>query len=213
MYTLLLSIHIAAGFCCLLAAFGAIFTAKGQTWHVRSGRVFFWGMVVVFVTALPMTLLRPNLFLFLVAIFSFHQALTGWRTARNRTGRPAWIDWAAAGVMTAAGAGMLVFGAVLLASGEMMGLVLLAFGGLGGGFGLSDWRQLRRTPLTGKQRIAVHLTRMLGGTIATVTAFVVTNFQFSPPFVLWLAPTVVLVPLIVYWNRAILKSAKPVVAS
>ena len=134
MYDILLPIHIAAGFCSLLAAFGAIFTAKGQTWHVRSGRVFFWGMVIIFVTALPMTLLRPNLFLFLVAIFSFHQALTGWRTARNRTGRPAWIDWAAAGVMTAAGAGMLVFGAVLLVSGETLGLVLLAFGGLGGKF-------------------------------------------------------------------------------
>lgn len=213
MYDILLPIHIVAGFCSLFAAFGAILTKKGQTWHVRSGRVFFWGMVIIFVTALPMTLLRPNLFLFLVAIFSFHQALTGWRTARNRTGQPVWIDWAAAGVMTAAGAGMLVFGAVLLVSGEMMGLVLLAFGGLGGSFGLYDWRQFRRKPLTGKRRIAVHLTRMLGGTIATVTAFVVTNFQFSPPFVLWLAPTVVLVPVIIYWNRTVLKSAKPATAS
>ena len=213
MYDILLPIHITAGFCSLLAAFGAIFTVKGQAWHIRSGRVFFWGMVIIFVTALPMTLLRPNLFLFLVAIFSFHQALTGWRTARNRTGQPAWIDWVAAGVMTAAGAGMLVFGAVLLVSGEMMGLVLLAFGGLGGGFGLSDWRQFRRQPLTGKRRIAAHLTRMLGGTIATVTAFVVTNFQFSPSFVQWLAPTVVLVPVIVYWNRTVLKSAKPASAS
>jgi len=213
MYDILLPIHIVAGFCSLLSAFGAILTKKGQTWHIRSGRVFFWGMVVVFVTALPMTFLRPNLFLFLVAIFSFHQALTGWRTARNRAGRPAWVDWAAAGVMTAAGAGMLIFGVVLLVSEEMLGLVLLAFGGLGGGFGLSDWRQLRRSPLTGKRRIATHLTRMLGGTIATVTAFVVTNFQFSPPVVLWLVPTVVLVPLIVYWNRAILKSAKSATAS
>ena len=213
MYDILLPIHIVAGFCSLFAAFGAILTKKGQTWHVRSGRVFFWGMVVIFVTALPMTLLRPNLFLFLVAIFSFYQALTGWRTARNRTGQPAWIDWAAAGLMTAAGAGMLIFGFVLLVSGEMLGLVLLAFGGLGGGFGLYDWRQFRRKPLTGKRRIAVHLTRMLGGTVATVTAFVVTNFQFSPPVVLWLAPTVVFVPLIVYWNRAVLKPAKPATAS
>ena len=213
MYDILLPIHIVAGFCSLFAAFGAILTKKGQTWHVRSGRVFFWGMVVIFVTALPMTLLRPNLFLFLVAIFSFYQALTGWRTARNRTGQPAWIDWAAAGLMTAAGAGMLIFGFVLLVSGEMMGLVLLAFGGLGGGFGLYDWRQFRRKPLTGKRRIAVHLTRMLGGTVATVTAFVVTNFQFSPPVVLWLAPTAVFVPLIVYWNRAVLKPAKPATAS
>ena len=213
MYDILLPIHIVAGFCCLLTAFGAILTKKGQTWHVRSGRVFFWGMVVIFVTALPMTLLRPNLFLFLVAIFSFYQALTGWRLARNRTGQPSRLDWAAAGVMTAVGVGMIVFGGRMLLAGETLGLVMLAFGGLGGSFGLYDLAQFRRKPLTGKRRIAAHLSRMLGGTIATVTAFVVTNFQFSPAFVLWLAPTVVLVPLIVYWNRVILKPAKPATVS
>ena len=160
-----------------------------------------------------MTLLRANLFLLLVAIFSFYQALTGWRIARNRTGQPSRLDWVAAGAMTTAGAGMIVFGGRMLLSGETLGIVMLAFGGIGGSFGLYDLRRFRRKPLTGKRRIAAHLSRMLGGTIAAVTAFVVTNFQFSPAFVLWLAPTIALVPLIVYWNRVILKPAKSAVVS
>ncbi len=213
MYELLLPIHIVAGFCCLLTAFCAMFTRKGQSWHAYGGRGFFWGMLVVFVTALPMTLLRANLFLLLVAIFSFYQALTGWRIARNRTGQPSRLDWVAAGAMTTAGAGMIVFGGRMLLSGETLGIVMLAFGGIGGSFGLYDLRRFRRKPLTGKRRIAAHLSRMLGGTIAAVTAFVVTNFQFSPAFVLWLAPTIALVPLIVYWNRVILKPAKSAVVS
>ena len=208
MYEILLPVHIFAGFCSLLSACIAILTSKGQPWHVYSGRIFFGGMLVIFMTAIPMTLLRPNVFLFLVAIFSFYQALTGWRAARNRSGRPAPIDWTAAGIMTLAGVGMIVFGTSLLLSGNTMGIVMLVFGSLGGSSGVYDLRQLRHEPLTGKKRIAAHLSRMLGGTIATVTAFVVTNFQFSPAFVLWLAPSIVIVPLIIYWNRVTLSPTK-----
>ncbi len=61
MYALLPRIHILAGFCCLLTAFCAMLTRKGQAWQVYSGRGFFWGMLVIFITALPMILLRTNL--------------------------------------------------------------------------------------------------------------------------------------------------------
>ena len=204
MYELLLPLHIFAGFCALTAALVALATPKGQPWHIYSGRIFFWGMLLIFVTAIPMTFLRPNLFLFLIAIFSFYQALSGWRTAKNRSGVPSPFDWAAAGVMTLAGAGMLIVGTVMVLSSNTLGIVLLVFGSLGGAFGVQDLRTFRANPVTGKKRIAAHLTRMLGGTIATVTAFIVTNFTFSPAFVLWLAPSVVLVPLIIYWNRVTL---------
>ena len=42
---------------------------------------------------------------------------------------------------------------------------------------------------------------MLAGTISALTAVLVVNFTFNPPFVLWLAPTALLTPLIVWWNR------------
>lgn len=38
------------------------------------------------------------------------------------------------------------------------------------------------------------------GTIAAVTAFVVTNVPVRPASVVWLAPTVVITPIIVVWN-------------
>jgi hypothetical protein len=41
---------------------------------------------------------------------------------------------------------------------------------------------------------------MLAGTTATITAFVVTNFTIQPGFILWLAPTVVMTPIIIVWN-------------
>ena len=46
---------------------------------------------------------------------------------------------------------------------------------------------------------------MLAGLIATVTAFVVTNFSTTPEYLTWIAPSILIVPYIVYWNRKLLK--------
>ena len=86
MYESLLRIHIAGGVVVLLAPAAALATSKGSRWHIVSGRAFVLGMFVVFLTALPMTLLRPNVFLFGVAVVSFYFALSGWLRARNRGG-------------------------------------------------------------------------------------------------------------------------------
>jgi hypothetical protein len=42
---------------------------------------------------------------------------------------------------------------------------------------------------------------MMGATIAVITAFLVVNVRFDPGWVVWLAPTVVLTPLIIVWSR------------
>src|SRR5947207_13619105 len=88
MYALLLTIHIAAGFTALTAAAVAVLTPKGERAHVYAGRVFVLGMALVLLTALPMALMKLNLFLLLVAIFSFYLASSGSLMARNRRGGP-----------------------------------------------------------------------------------------------------------------------------
>ncbi len=207
MYRLLLWVHITGGTIALIAAAGAMATAKGDRWHVYSGRAFTLGMLVVFLTAVPMTFLRPNLFLFLIALFSFYLALTGWLRARNRSGTPAPADWIVATVMALTAIAMGVRGLTLVAAGDSMGIVLLAFGGIGGGFAVGDLMALRGRRYRGSVRIAAHLTRMLAGTIAAVTAFTVVNIRLDPAFLLWLAPTVVLTPVIVYWNFRVRRPA------
>ncbi len=51
------------------------------------------------------------------------------------------------------------------------------------------------------QRIVMHLTLMLGGTVAAWTALTVTQVTFDPPWVPWLAPTAIFLPLIVLLRR------------
>ena len=76
---LLLVTHILAGGIAVLGAALAIFSDKGKRLHVLSGRTFFWGMAIIFLTAIPMSIINSNVFLFLVAIFSFYLAYAGMR--------------------------------------------------------------------------------------------------------------------------------------
>lgn len=203
----LLTVHVIAGFASLIAAIGAVTTQWLRTahrWHVLAGQVFFRGMIVIFLTAVPLAWMIESLFLFLISLFSVYLAWSGYRYAKRRRGPVSWPDKAAAGLMMAAALGMIGFGAAMLFGSDLNGITLLVFGGLGLTLGWLDLDAYRKGEYTGKQRIASHLGMMLGATIAAVTAFVVTNFTLEPAFVLWIAPTLVIVPLISYWTRRVL---------
>ncbi len=211
-YKILLIVHIIAGFIALTTAAVATMTKTldvAHRWHVYSGTVFFWGMVVIFLTAIPLALIRPNTFLFLIAILSFYFALAGWRYATHRRGSPRPLDWVSASVMALAAGIMIIFGVFLLSRRNTNGITMMILGGIGAALSLSDIRTLHHGGAKGPQRIAQHLTMMLAGTIATITAFVVTNFTVQPAFILWLAPTVVITPIIIVWNRRIRAGKRP----
>ena len=211
LYDTLLTMHIAGGFTALFTSFIALATKSmniAHKWHVYSGRIYFWGMVIVFVTAIPMTMIKINIFLFLIAIFSFYSAFVGWRLAKNRRGTPALIDWFSAGLMGITAVGMILYGGYLLTQSNSNGITILIFGVIGALLSSSDLQINRADGVKGKERIALHLSRMLGATIATVTAFLVTNFSVEPAFILWLAPAILITPIIAWWNRRILGGHK-----
>lgn len=204
LYSLVLTIHILAGTAALMAAVIAtgLKTVNGShRWHIVSGLVFVAGMLLVFVTAVLMTALKPNLFLFLIAIFSVYLALSGWRMARNRRGKPGLIDWSLEAVMLLSALVMLGVGAVRLLKGDAQGITLLVFALLALWFSLSGLKGLRQGGVRGHERIANHAGMMLGGTIATITAVLVVNVSLEPAFILWLAPTVLMTPMIAWWKR------------
>jgi uncharacterized membrane protein len=203
-----LLLHIAAGFTALGAAGVALGTAKGATWHRRAGQIYVLAMLAVTLTTFVLVSVRPNLFLFVIGIFSFYLVFTGWRAALLREGRPQWIDHLAGGAMALTGAAMLGLGALgLTGAGGAQPVILIIFGSIGLTMALSDWRDWHAGPVTGKARISRHLTRMLAGTIATITAAAVVNLNFLPDLVTWLGPTALITPLIFWWNARILRGA------
>lgn len=208
--SILLLAHIAAGFTALgagLVAAGSKILDRAHRWHVLTGRIFFVAMCVVFVTAVPLSILRSNPFLLLIAIFSFYLALSGWCFARNRTGKPRRIDWVRATAMLLCSLAMFVYGIQLLSTSSNGGMVMLVFGAIGTLLAFQDFRIIRAGGVRGSARIARHLTMMLAATIATITAFLVVNISFHPALVLWLAPTAIIVPIIVLMSRRVSRSA------
>ena len=168
---------------------------------IYSGQVYFWAMFAIFATAIPMSILKPNLFLLLIAIFSFYFALIGLRLAKNRRGTPHAIDWVTVVVMMVTGLAMSAYGAYMLSAAHDNGIVMLAFGLFGCRTGYRDFQRLRTGGLRGQTRIARHLTSMLGASIATLTAFLTTNINLKPEWILWLGPALLITPFIVWWNR------------
>ena len=200
----LLFIHIIAGTVSLLAAALAVVSAKGKKVHIRAGRTYFWGMFLIFITAIPMSIVSSNLFLFLVAIFSFYLAYAGMRFARNRTGTANFFDWVAIGLMVLSGVIMLFLATNYFMNSNSQYITLTVFGFIAISLGYMDFRSYRNKSAIGKQRIARHLTNMLAGTIAVITAVLVTNLSIEPVFILWILPTIIIFPLIFWWNRKIL---------
>jgi len=201
---ILLPIHILAGTIALLCAALTVLSEKGKRVHVLSGKAYFWGMATIFLTAIPMSIISSNVFLFLVAIFSFYLAFAGMRFAKNKTGIAATSDWLAVSFMGLSGLGMLILAAIYFANDNSRYIVLLVFGFLAIALGYGDLTSYINKTATGKERISRHLTNMFGGTIAVVTAFLVTAVELEPAWVLWVLPTVLITPVILWWNRKIL---------
>ncbi len=178
--SVLLPIHILSGALALVSAAVALYSAKVKRAHILSGRIYFWSMVAIFLTAIPMSIASSNIFLFLIAVFSFYLTFSGMRFARNRNGVPTRSDWLAVFSMILSGIGMLALAAFYLANENSQFVVLIVFGFLAISLGYADYKSHKDASAAGKHRIAKHLTNMPGGAIAVVTAVFVVNPPFKP---------------------------------
>src|SRR5690349_2206427 len=107
-----LGVHIVFGTVALIIAPLAMLTVKGGRWHRRWGKIYFWTMAGVAISATVMCWLRSGLFLFLIAIFSFYLALTGYQVLRRKQPetKAGALDWSAAMAVVLASGGLIVLG-------------------------------------------------------------------------------------------------------
>lgn len=209
---ILLIIHIVAGFAALAAGFIAIITKKGNGWHIWSGRIYFWSMVLVSITALFLSVVRPNLFLLFISLFSFYLTWSGYQSIRwKNKPLPAGIHifnkllvplFFVTGVIMIGLSLATLLGVIRHQLLQQSSIVLLVFGMIFAIFTARDlslrvgWMSRSKF-----QWMFDHIQGMLAAYIATFTAFLVVNVTFLPMVVVWLAPTVIGTPLIAYWVR------------
>lgn len=202
--------HVTAGFTALVMAPLAMMTQKGGAQHRRWGKVYFWAMFAIFLTALALVYFRPNFFLFMISILSFYGAFTGYRALYRKRpalgAGPIWLDWLGATVAAVAGLVFLAWGG-LTAFGLLSGPIPPIFGLVGVGFGvslgldaISDIRSFLQPSRDRNWWWYYHIARMSGSYIAAVTAFTVQNVTRYMPVDLawlpWVLPAVIGTPLI-----------------
>jgi uncharacterized membrane protein len=193
-------VHILCGMVALFVAPVAMIAAKGGPAHIRWGKVYFWMMAVVAMTAMVMALYRPIIFLALVAIFSFYFAFRGYRhVVRKRLG-PERVDWFAAIAALLGSVGLVALGIHPLANAPLPApVVSIAFGVLGIFIAGTDIKEFLHPAQDRNAWWYGHMGGMLGSYIATVSAFSAVNFHFLPTALRWLWPSIVGVPGIFIW--------------
>lgn len=188
--------HIAGGTLSLLSGLLAIASPKGGRMHRAGGKVFFAAMTLVFVTALIMAVVKALTFLLMVAFFSYHMLLRGYRALylkRQHHGmKLALPDILINGTGIIFNTSLLIWGiSHLLSGGNYIHIVAVFFGLLGISMAGSDVKRLFIPPTDKKQWLYTHIGGMGGAYIAAVTAFMVVNVHFLPGLVVWTAPAVI----------------------
>src|SRR5688500_15238285 len=203
---IMLILHIISGFLSLACGLLSMLNKKGARKHRLTGKIFFFGMTGVFVTATFLAIAKNIPFLFMVGFFSYYLTCSGYRALYlkklHMQQQPAMLDWTISIIGMVSGLGLAVFSYFWFTQRGMWGSVPLTFGVFCFISGYKDIRKFYKRPTDKQHWFFTHGGRMGGAFAATVTAFIVVNVQIgSLNWLLWILPGV----LIGFWISVILK--------
>ncbi len=207
-FKLFLVVHIACGFTAFIVAPIAMLVKKGGENHRLFGKLFFWCMTGVVSSAFVMSVLHSNPFLFMVSGFSFYLVASGYRWIYRKKATSikdiALIDWILIIGATLFNLSLLGFGVYLVSSTSenSFGYISILFGLLGLNFVQKNFKHYTNPPKEKYAWLLHHMGGMIGGYIATVSAFSAVNFSFLPSIIQWLWPSIIGVPLMYVWINA-----------
>jgi uncharacterized membrane protein len=200
MYSVLLPLHIIAGFVALTSGVFAMLSVKGTSNHNLSGRIYAYSMYAVALTAVLIALfIRFNPFLLSIGVFAAyltyggHQCIRFWRM--KTAYEPGLKDKIYLYLSLPTGIFMLIYPFYQMYTlNQFFVPVLSVFGFFMIAGTVQDLRVYNRPEnFLPKNRFWLlnHISRMGGAYIATFTAFAVTNIQISQWWIVWLTPSLV----------------------
>jgi hypothetical protein len=203
-HSIVLWLHILGGSVALLVLPVVLIAPKRRGPHTAAGLAFVAGMGLAVGSSFPLAVLTQSPFLAGVGLFSAYLIASGWRWIR-RPGLGTSRSWGLglAWGMLAACLPLIAVGVRQLAGGDSLGAVLLAFAAIGGSLAAEDLIALRSRTTGKRRRTMLHLGRLLGAAIATVTAVLVVNVDLEPAWLVWLAPTMIGTPAIAIWSTRV----------
>lgn len=208
-FILFLVLHIASGSVGLIAGSFNIIIKKGGNKHKIIGKIFVYSMLASGFSALVLSTIHPNYFLFMVGVFTLYMVGTGNRYLYLKllkiNQKPKIIDWIITITMLLLGLIFIGMGVLFLIKAKLFGLVFITFGVIILLFVKKDFENYSGKSKLLNYWLIAHLQRMIGAYIAALTAFLVVNGNYSPvelpPFLYWLLPSLILTPLIIKWSK------------
>ena len=197
-------IHAPMGGVSLLAGGVAIIAKKGGKTHKKAGLIFYYAMLISALTAFIISVMpnHESPFLFSVGLFSTYFLIGGYRSLKLKNKKQnIFIDQVIALIMVISGIVMVIYPIILYKS---IDIVLLIFGIVGLSFGVRDIQLFENKELLQEKWLKLHIGKMTGGYIASITAFFVVN-EFLPYLFNWFLPGIIGSLYITYWIRKIHK--------
>jgi uncharacterized membrane protein len=221
---ILLGLHIACGITAFVCAPVALATAKGGKTHRLWGKIYFWAMAGVAVTALILSFALPIFFLAMVAVFSFYACFAAYRVLylkdMYKGGKPLAWDWIAALITLASSFLLFLMGfleprlmavGIIQIAGHPVSIVSVIFGIIGIRLATNSISDFLKPPKEKMFWWYSHLQGMIASYIAAMTAFSAVNLasHFGNAWWVWLWPTIVGAPAITIWTAYYKKKFAP----
>jgi len=173
----------------------SMISKKGGNLHKKSGRLFYYSMWLVSLTALALSLIKDSSFLLHVGLFVLYQNYSAWKAVQVKSLKADSLDIINSIFAALNGIWMIMSGQV----------VLLFFGGITSLLIFQDAQRIYKLrtgkPLGTKAWLEKHIGHTIGAYIGTITAFLVVNIPpLQPVWLIWVLPTFILVPLMRYWT-------------
>ncbi len=207
---IILYAHILCGTIALFAGVSAIALKNNIKWHKRVGYTFYICMTGVFLSSMYLSIHKRSMFLFLVGLFTYHGALIGYRALKHKKLHlgvgVAKLDFVIeyfGGIIYLGLIGFAIYFYTLFQNSEA--LIPLVFGLIGLRGVILNLRVYYTLKVSKNYWLIKHVGNMMGSYIGTITAFVVNmnKYLHLPELVIWLGPTLILVPIIVMETRKI----------
>jgi len=204
-------VHIVAGGLSLLAGYLALYSAKGDTLHRKSGRAFVYAMLTMGVAGTTIAAIRnvaPSINV-PAALLTSYLVITALITVRPPIARSRWLDPTLMLVALVVGVTSLTFGFEAVASPDgkgrdgMPAFPFFMFGVVGTLAGILDVRMMRSGGLTGASRLARHLWRMSFALFIAALSFFIGQSQVFPKPIrimpLLALPVLAVLVTMLYW--------------
>lgn len=201
-HALTIYVHAPLGGLALLAGGVALATKKGAPVHLKSGKLFYYSMLISALAAFAISVMpgHENPFLFCIGLFSSYFLVSGLRSLKLKHEKVNVLaDLVLAWAILGTGIVMIFFPIILYSK---INIVLSVFGVVAIAFGIRDFRLLRNPEALRPAYLKLHLGKMTGGYIAAVSAFLVVN-DVLPWLWNWFLPGLLGSVYISFWIRKV----------